>query len=954
MARKRNRKGINDKDVENLRKSMRDREMESQAPEKAKEAFAAGGLKSAFSAYKETAAKERLAKTGKKTGYGEMLKGAGFDNLGSFVGAFFDKKGSEEEIKQARKELGYKDDEEETDKKKKIKPVKSNSGAQQKLKQIGEDIKKILTDVAYIRERVSPKQIDIGKGQNKQSMQFDPLAPSGEQVRGYTESGKLSTLKPSAKDEKSVIMKAALLASKLAVKADDKEEKDKKTYELNRFKDPTEKSVTSEDFGATDPLMALKTSMEENFQKVFERLDKLDKKVDEVEANSDKGLDPTELLGRKGMRGLKKAGRAIGRSTRALGRVANTVLRSGSLQTAVGVGAVATVMYGTAKMATGGVQKEQMDKNVKAVEPYGLKLKYKVGKANMPEDIKYELNGKEYKFEDLPAEYKTIIRANVGDTRSKESRDAQEEMSKNPAKYQAILAAAKKGEKVPVARTWDGLEKELTEWISKTWAADRVQKNAAADAYLGYFDKIKGKGAVPTVQELVAASGVTIAVPGKNDTPAAEELQEVKVGTPREPQPAPAAAPAPTPQPTQEPLQEISVAAPREAEPMAAVVGAPRAQQEPSVSYGAAPTTTQAEEVTPTGKPAEPAISAPSAPVASAPSAAPAAAPNIPSGSATPKKVSSNAGRDAMIAAMDKRGITDPTQRAAIMAQVAHESGGFTTLSENLNYRPNVLTSMFSYYKRNPDEAAQDAKKPAIIASKIYGSRMGNGPPETGDGWNYRGRGFIQLTGKSNYKKFGVSNPDSLLSPEKAAENALDYMLGYKGDWSDVDSVTKYVNGGHHGLAERKSYFASFKEDPSVTTPGTVKPQPAAGGSGGGGGMVASAAPSPSGGGGSMAPASGGSAAISPKATATPVASTSGATLDNGSKAMEQGKAAAASGTTVAPVVVAGTPPPAAPAGAGSKQTLASAGARSNENTFNRALSRDFSHPTSFTSASPA
>jgi putative chitinase len=198
------------------------------------------------------------------------------------------------------------------------------------------------------------------------------------------------------------------------------------------------------------------------------------------------------------------------------------------------------------------------------------------------------------------------------------------------------------------------------------------------------------------------------------------------------------------------------------------------------------------------------------------------AAGGMPAMAAPPKKIASESGKKAMITAMDKRGITDPTQRAAIMAQVAHESGGFAQLSENLNYSENRLKEVFGYYRQNPDEASIDASNPYAIASKAYGNRMGNGPPPTGEGFEYRGRGFIQLTGKANYQRFGVSNPDSLLSPEKAADNALDYLLGYRGDWADTTSLTQYVNGGTNGLSERMGYFNQFVSDPSIVGEGAA------------------------------------------------------------------------------------------------------------------------------------
>jgi hypothetical protein len=140
------------------------------------------------------------------------------------------------------------------------------------------------------------------------------------------------------------------------------------------------------------------------------------------------------------------------------------------------------------------------------------------------------------------------------------------------------------------------------------------------------------------------------------------------------------------------------------------------------------------------------------------PEKVPAQAPSIPSASSEPKKtsqepvvakdakpakISENAGKRAMVQALDKAKIYDPVARAAIMAQVATESGGFRVLSENLNYRAGTLTKIWP--RKFPAGDAQDvaAGGPARVAERVYSSRMGNGPEGSGDAWNYRGRGFI-------------------------------------------------------------------------------------------------------------------------------------------------------------------------------------------------------------------
>lgn len=230
--------------------------------------------------------------------------------------------------------------------------------------------------------------------------------------------------------------------------------------------------------------------------------------------------------------------------------------------------------------------------------------------------------------------------------------------------------------------------------------------------------------------------------------------------------------------------------------------------------------------------------SAGSSAAAVTPEKVPAAAPSVPSvpsvpnepkktsqepvvaKSTKPAKISENAGKAAMVQALDKAKINDPIARAAIMAQVATESGGFRVLSENLNYRAGTLTKIWP--RKFPAGDAQEvaAGGPVRVAERVYSSRMGNGPEGSGDAWNYRGRGFIQLTGKHNYQRFGYANdPEALTTPETAAESALKYMGGFRGDWGNIAAVSKYVNGGKIGLEERIKWFEAMKADPEVTTP---------------------------------------------------------------------------------------------------------------------------------------
>jgi predicted chitinase len=193
--------------------------------------------------------------------------------------------------------------------------------------------------------------------------------------------------------------------------------------------------------------------------------------------------------------------------------------------------------------------------------------------------------------------------------------------------------------------------------------------------------------------------------------------------------------------------------------------------------------------------------------------------------------IGSESGKKAVINEMNAKKIEDPTARASIMAQVAHESGGFTTLSENLNYKAPTLLKLFPKKFSGPDDAQQVASGgPEAVAERIYGGRMGNAPEGSGDGFEYRGRGFIQLTGKNNYKIFGYdSNPDDLTKPGGAAESAIKFMKGYKGDWSNITAVTKFVNGGTNGLADREEYFHSFLNDPTITKIDTIASTPSGG-----------------------------------------------------------------------------------------------------------------------------
>lgn len=179
---------------------------------------------------------------------------------------------------------------------------------------------------------------------------------------------------------------------------------------------------------------------------------------------------------------------------------------------------------------------------------------------------------------------------------------------------------------------------------------------------------------------------------------------------------------------------------------------------------------------------------------------------------------------ESMTEALPQYEITSIPRVAAFIAQCAHESGGFSMLEENLNYRVATLTKLWpSRYP--PGVAEQYAGKPQAIANKSYGGRMGNGPEETGDGWKYRGRGLIQLTGKDNYRQCSqfmfqdntlLEDPDLLLDPYYALHSACWFWHKNKinqfADSGDFVMMTKRINGGTIGLEDRKKHFAHAVE----------------------------------------------------------------------------------------------------------------------------------------------
>ena len=173
---------------------------------------------------------------------------------------------------------------------------------------------------------------------------------------------------------------------------------------------------------------------------------------------------------------------------------------------------------------------------------------------------------------------------------------------------------------------------------------------------------------------------------------------------------------------------------------------------------------------------------------------------------------------------MEKFQINTPLRLAHFLAQCGHESGGFRLTKENLNYSAKGLMGIFKKYFPNEALANQYARKPEKIANKVYGGRMGNGPEASGDGAKYCGRGYIQLTGKDNYTAFGKSiNEDIASNPTVVAEkyallsaawffskNGLHKLADGGATDAVVTQITKRVNGGTIGLADRIKHFKEY------------------------------------------------------------------------------------------------------------------------------------------------
>ncbi len=176
-----------------------------------------------------------------------------------------------------------------------------------------------------------------------------------------------------------------------------------------------------------------------------------------------------------------------------------------------------------------------------------------------------------------------------------------------------------------------------------------------------------------------------------------------------------------------------------------------------------------------------------------------------------------------MLETFEKYDISTPERQAAFIGQCAHESGNFKHLEENLNYSAERLCAVWPSRFPNLEAAAPYHRNPEAIANKVYSCRMGNGPEDSGEGFAFRGRGVVQLTGRDNYQRCGdglgvdlVGNPDLLKDPKYAMLSAGWFWnktnLNALADSGDLETMTRRINGGLNGLNDRLKHIAHAQE----------------------------------------------------------------------------------------------------------------------------------------------
>ncbi|WP_064435611.1 glycoside hydrolase family 19 protein [Pseudoalteromonas neustonica] len=168
--------------------------------------------------------------------------------------------------------------------------------------------------------------------------------------------------------------------------------------------------------------------------------------------------------------------------------------------------------------------------------------------------------------------------------------------------------------------------------------------------------------------------------------------------------------------------------------------------------------------------------------------------------------------------------INSALRLAHFIAQVAHESGCFRYRVENLNYSARALRAVFGKYFTSDEMALQYARKQEAIANIVYANKMGNGDERSGDGWHYKGRGLIHLTGKDSYAGCAdyldidiVSEPEQLQRDPQIMVGSACYLwqvlkLNELADKDDLNSITCKINGGYHGLESRGDFLERAKQ----------------------------------------------------------------------------------------------------------------------------------------------
>ena len=190
-----------------------------------------------------------------------------------------------------------------------------------------------------------------------------------------------------------------------------------------------------------------------------------------------------------------------------------------------------------------------------------------------------------------------------------------------------------------------------------------------------------------------------------------------------------------------------------------------------------------------------------------------------------PKNKNQQGWTTALVEVLPTYEINTPERIASFLAQCGHESAGFTVLQENLNYSAEGLNKIFHKYFPTLESAQPYARKPEMIANRVYANRMGNGDEQSGEGYRYRGRGPIQLTGKDNYAACSdflfqddtlLNDPDMLLDPEYALHSACWFWwkndLNTFADSADLVTMTKRINGGTIGLDDRIKHYNEAME----------------------------------------------------------------------------------------------------------------------------------------------